>query len=74
MIKVTKIDGSKVIVNSDEIETVESAYDTTITFNSGKKVIVRENYEEIVKKTIEYKQACFSKILVDPGIKQKESE
>ena len=74
MIKVTKIDGSNVIVNCDEIETVESAYDTTITLNSGKKVIVKENYEEIVRKTIEYKQKCFSKILVDTGIKHKESE
>lgn len=74
MIRVTKIDGSPVVVNCDEIETVETAYDTTISLNSGKKIIVRESYEDIIQKTIEYKRKCFSKILVEPNIDHTESE
>ena len=63
MITLTKIDGSPIIVNADEIEIVETLHDTTITLRGGKKVIVTETSQGIIDKVIEYRQKCFSKII-----------
>jgi flagellar protein FlbD len=43
MIEVTKINGSKLLVNTSLIETVEETPDTVITLNDGKKIIERES-------------------------------
>lgn len=58
MITLTKIDNSSVLVNSDEIEYAESGHDTTISFKSGKKIIVKETYQEIIQKVVSFKQMC----------------
>ncbi|MBE2189253.1 MAG: flagellar FlbD family protein [Desulfobulbaceae bacterium] len=58
MIELTKIDGEKILVNADEIETVESAFDTTITLKSGRKIIVKENKTLIAELVILYKREC----------------
>jgi flagellar protein FlbD len=63
MIKLTKVDGNEFYVNADEIETVESSYDTTISLKSGKKIIVKDRPEDIRAKVIEYKKLCFVNIL-----------
>ncbi len=60
MIQLTKIDGEKITVNAEEIETVEKSYDTTITLKSGRKIIVVENPEVISEKVVEYKRKCVS--------------
>ena len=62
MIKLSKVDGREIIVNADEIETIETQYDTTISLKSGKKIIVREQSKEIIDKVIEFKKLCFSKL------------
>jgi flagellar protein FlbD len=62
MITLTKIDSLKITINADEIETVESHHDSTVTLKSGKKIIVKEPAEEITRKVIEYRQNCFSKL------------
>ncbi len=58
MIELTKIDGEKILVSADEIETVESAFDTTITLKSGRKIIVKENKTLIAELVILYKREC----------------
>ncbi len=63
MITLTKIDGRPVTVNADEIETVETTYDSTVSLKSGRKIIVKETFDEIRNKTIEYRRECFSALL-----------
>lgn len=58
MIILNKIKGEEVLVNCEEIETVESSFDTLITFRSGRKITVSNTYSDIVAKVIEYKRAC----------------
>ncbi|MBP3542793.1 MAG: flagellar FlbD family protein [Lachnospiraceae bacterium] len=58
MIEVTKLNGSKIDINSDLIETVEETPDTVLTFLSGKKIIVKESRQEVRNLVILYKQAC----------------
>ncbi|HOA91102.1 MAG: flagellar FlbD family protein [Bacillota bacterium] len=49
MLKLTKLDGKTFYLNSFWIETVEATPDTVITYAGGKKVIVKENTEEIIE-------------------------
>lgn len=47
MIEVTKINGSKLLVNANLIETVEETPDTVITLTDGKKIIIKESRHDI---------------------------
>lgn len=58
MIKLTKINGGDIVVNADEIETIEGAFDTTITLKNSKKLLVKESPEKIIDLVIDYKKKC----------------
>ena len=64
MIDVTKINGSKLLINTNLIESVEETPDTMITLTSGKKIIVKESRHEVknlVKLTRqEYFRGCMA--------------
>ena len=60
MIEVTKMNGSKITVNADLIETVEETPDTLITLTSGKKYILQETRKEVRMLVIEYKRQIFA--------------
>ncbi|MBP8714433.1 MAG: flagellar FlbD family protein [Lachnospiraceae bacterium] len=47
MIEVTKINGTKILINPDLMELVEETPDTVITFTTGRKIIVKESRQEI---------------------------
>ena len=49
MIEVTRLNDTKLLINSDQIEFVEETPDTVISFLSGKKIIVKESRQEILK-------------------------
>ncbi len=61
MIILTKIDGNKITVNADEIETIETSHDSIISLKSGKKILVKEISQEIIALVIEYRRKCYSK-------------
>lgn len=56
MIEVTKLNGTKTLVNSDLIEIVESTPDTVITLTSGRKIIVKESRQEVNKLVKSYRK------------------
>ena len=56
MIKVTRINDSELVINSDLIEFVESVPDTMISLTTGKRIIVRESADEVVDRVAEFKQ------------------
>ena len=47
MIEVTRINGSKVLINPDLIEIVEETPDTVVAFTTGRKLIIKEGRQEI---------------------------
>lgn len=57
IIKVTRLNGKSYTVNALYIEMVESLPDTTITFTTGKKIVVREKEEEVTKAIIDFYRA-----------------
>ncbi|AFK86796.1 flagellar FlbD family protein [Thermoanaerobacterium saccharolyticum] len=56
MISVTKLNGDEFVVNADMIEFIEETPDTVISLISGKKVVVKEKKDDIIRKVIEYKR------------------
>jgi flagellar protein FlbD len=60
MIEVTRLRGSKVVLNAELIETIEETPDTVITLTSGKRYIVSESSDEIIQLVIEYKKKIFT--------------
>lgn len=57
IIKVTRLNGKTYTVNALYIEAVESHPDTTITFTSGKKIVVKEDEEAIKQAVIQFYRA-----------------
>ncbi len=60
MINITKLNDKQVVINCELIEMIEANPDTTITMNTGRKIIVRESVEEIISRTVTYKKEIFS--------------
>ena len=60
MIDVTKMNGSKVTINSDLIETVEENHDTVLNLTTGKKIIIKESRQKVKNLVILYKRECNS--------------
>ena len=55
MILLTQLNGNPVYVNAALIETLESTPDTVITLTNGKKILVKENPEEVIARIIAFK-------------------
>lgn len=56
MIRVTKLDGSLMMLNAEWIQTLETTPDTLITLTTGLKFHVRDRIEEVVSAFIDYKR------------------
>lgn len=60
MIEVTKINGSKILVNPDLIEIVEETPDTVIGFTTGRKIIVKESRQDVKNLVKSYRKDIFA--------------
>ena len=63
MIEVTKINGTKILINTNLIETVEETPDTVMTLTDGKKVIIKESRHEVKNLVRLTRQEYFKEIL-----------
>jgi flagellar protein FlbD len=67
MIKVTRFNDSVLVVNAELIEFVEATPDTVVTLTNGKKILVKESVDEVIKKVLDYRHKVgFIRTLV-PG-------
>ena len=64
MIEVTRLNDTKLLINSDQIEFVEETPDTVISFLSGKKIIVKESRQEIQNLVILYRRKILNDCLI----------
>ncbi len=55
MIKVTKLNKSELVVNADLIEFIESTPDTLITLTTGRKIMVLEELDDVVRRAIAFR-------------------
>jgi flagellar protein FlbD len=62
MIEVTRLNGNRMILNSDLIKTAEASPDTMLTLIQGEKLIVRESCEEILQKVLAYRATLLAAV------------
>ncbi|TFG64883.1 MAG: flagellar protein FlbD [Spirochaetales bacterium] len=56
MIEVTQLNGKSYYVNPHQIEYIEKNPDTTLIMLSGKRLVVREDYQSIFAKIVDYRR------------------
>lgn len=56
MIRVTRLNGAPMILNSDLIEHIEETPDTVIALSTGQSLRVRENAEEVLSRVIDFRR------------------
>ncbi len=57
MIELTKLNDSKLVINSDLIECIEAHPDSFITLTTGLKIMVKESIPEILDAIIEFRRS-----------------
>lgn len=62
MIRLTRLNAKEFILNCDLIKFIEATPDTVITLADGDKLMVRENVDTVIERTMEYRK----RILQDP--------
>jgi flagellar protein FlbD len=66
MIALQKLNGKAFVLNADFIESIEATPDSVIKLSNGKTLIAKNSVEDIVRKTIKYKQLCHETVQVVP--------
>jgi len=56
MIQVTQLNGKVFYVNPHQIEHIQLNPDTTLVMLSGKRLIVKEDYQSIFNRIVEYRR------------------
>ena len=54
MILLTRLNDRSLILNAEQIKTIEETPDTLITLMNGDQVLVKEAGDEVVRRAIEY--------------------
>lgn len=54
MVELTKLNGSELVLNPDQIESIEMIPETKIMMMNGRYYIVQESAGEIIRKVTEY--------------------
>lgn len=57
MIEVKRLNDSILIVNSDLIEFIEATPDTLVTLTTGKKIVIKDTVDEVIKKVVQYRRS-----------------
>jgi flagellar protein FlbD len=57
MIQLTRLNNSRLAVNSDLIKCVEEAPDTVITLLSGDKLVVRETTAQVIERVRDFRRS-----------------
>ncbi len=60
MIQLTRLNNSRLAVNSDLIKYVEQSPDTVITLLSGEKLLVRETTEQVIERVRDFRRSILT--------------
>jgi flagellar protein FlbD len=64
MIRVTRINHTPLILNSDLIQHMETTPDTVISLTNGQKYVVLESAEDVIELVVEFRRRLYSEIKV----------
>jgi len=65
VIGVTRLNGTRFVLNAELIRTVEANPDTIVTLLTGERMVVRESPSQIVRKSIEYGRLLRRSVPID---------
>ena len=68
MVKITRLNGTILVVTADMIEFLEATPDTIVTLNTGRKVVAKESIDELIDKVVEYKRRA---LRLEPEVKSR---
>jgi len=57
VIRLSRLDGTEFVVNAMLIETVEEVPDTVVSLTTGRKHVVRESVDEVIRRVTAYHQS-----------------
>ena len=63
MIEVTRINGTKIMINSDIIEMMEETPDTVITLTNGHKYIAGEKTSQIKESIVSFRREIYKDLI-----------
>jgi flagellar protein FlbD len=58
VIKVTRLNGSELVLNADLIETIEERPDTIVTLTNEHRFVVKESIDELLERIAAYRRRC----------------
>jgi len=56
MIKVTRLNNDEIVINDDLIEFIETIPETIVSLTDGKKIMVRESPDEIIRRVAAFRR------------------
>jgi flagellar protein FlbD len=62
MIQLTRLNNTRLAVNSDLIKYVEEAPDTVITLLNGEKLLVRETTGQIIERVLNFRRSVLTAV------------
>ncbi len=69
MIELTRLNGGKLVINSDLIELIEALPDSLITLTTGKKIMVQEKIPDIVAAVVDFRRLIHQKQEQPPAVR-----
>jgi flagellar protein FlbD len=74
MIRVTRLNHTGVVLNSDLIEQIESTPDTVISLTNGERILVLESPDEIIARIVAFRRLILDPAALSPTPSRAESE
>ena len=68
MIRVTRINNTPLVLNSDLIEQIEMVPDTMIALTNGQRLFVQETVDEVVERIIEFRRKTLEGLISCPYV------
>ena len=73
MIKVTRLNDAQLVINADLIEFVEAIPDTIISLTTGKKIMVKESIDDVIRSVAQFKRLSYRSVReTDPRMHEQE--
>ncbi|MFN2364466.1 MAG: flagellar FlbD family protein [Halarsenatibacteraceae bacterium] len=67
MIKLTNLRGEEIVLNVQMIEMIKATPDTVITLTTDRKILVKEDIDEIIKRVQAYQREIYSSPRIEKG-------
>lgn len=62
MILMTRLDGTRILINTENVKYVENTPDTLITFVNGDSLFVKETFDELIQSVIAFNRKVLESI------------